>query len=115
MNMVPLVDLRAQYHSIKSEIDAAIARVLESCEFVLGQEVEGFEKEFATYCGAQHAIGVNSGTSALHLALLACRNWPGGRGDNCAFYLRSDGCSDPLRRRAACFCRYRPAVLIRWT
>jgi dTDP-4-amino-4,6-dideoxygalactose transaminase len=71
MNMVPLVDLRAQYHSIKSEIDAAIARVLESCEFVLGQEVEGFEKEFAAYCGAQHAIGVNSGTSALHLALLA--------------------------------------------
>jgi dTDP-4-amino-4,6-dideoxygalactose transaminase len=71
MSTVPFVDLKAQYQSIKSEIGAAIACVLESGEFVLGHEVEAFEKEFATYCGAQYAIGVNSGTSALHLALLA--------------------------------------------
>jgi len=69
--MVPFLDLKAQYRSIKPEIDAAIARVLESAQFVLGDEVAAFEKEFAAYSGAQHGIAVNSGTSALHLALLA--------------------------------------------
>ena len=68
---VPYLDLKAQYQSIKPEIDAAIARVLDSCQFVLGSEVAGFEQEFATYCGAAECIGLNSGTSALHLALLA--------------------------------------------
>jgi len=69
--MVPYLDLKAQYQSIKPEIDAAIARVLDSCQFVLGSEVAGFEQEFATYCGAAECIALNSGTSALHLALLA--------------------------------------------
>ena len=69
--MIPFVDLKAQYHSIKEEIDAAIARVLESSQFVLGDEVAAFEEEFAAYCGARYGIAVNSGTSALHLALLA--------------------------------------------
>ena len=69
--MVPFLDLKAQYHSIKPEIDAAVLGVLESSQFVLGHEVEAFENEFAAYCQANHAIGVNSGTSALHLALLA--------------------------------------------
>jgi dTDP-4-amino-4,6-dideoxygalactose transaminase len=69
--------LKAQYRSIKPEIDAAIARVLESSQFVLGEEVAAFEVEFAAYCQAQHAIGVNSGTSALHLALLAAGVGPG--------------------------------------
>jgi len=69
--MIPFVDLKAQYHSIKDEIDAAIARVLESSQFVLGNEVAAFEEEFAAYCGARYGIAVNSGTSALHLALLA--------------------------------------------
>jgi len=69
--MIPFIDLKAQYHSIKPEIDAAISRVLESSEFVLGKEVAAFEEEFARYCRVKHAIGVNSGTSALHLALLA--------------------------------------------
>lgn len=68
---VPYVDLKAQYRSIKSEIDQAVARVLESCQFVLGPEVSEFEKEFARYCGAADCIALNSGTSALHLALLA--------------------------------------------
>jgi dTDP-4-amino-4,6-dideoxygalactose transaminase len=75
--MIPFVDLKAQYHSIKPEIDAAIARVLESTQFVLGSEVAAFEEEFAAYCQAKHAIGLNSGTSALHLALLAAGIGPG--------------------------------------
>jgi dTDP-4-amino-4,6-dideoxygalactose transaminase len=69
--MIPFVDLKAQYHSIKGEIDAAVAHILENSQFVLGGEVAKFEEEFAAYCGASHGIGVNSGTSALHLALLA--------------------------------------------
>lgn len=75
--MIPFLDLKAQYHDIKPEIDAAVLGVLESGQFVLGQEVEAFENEFATYCQAKHAIGVNSGTSALHLALLAAGIGPG--------------------------------------
>jgi dTDP-4-amino-4,6-dideoxygalactose transaminase len=68
---VPYLDLKAQYHSIKPEIDAAIARVLDSCQFVLGSEVAAFERDFATYSGTTECIALNSGTSALHLALLA--------------------------------------------
>lgn len=74
---VPYLDLKAQYQSIKPEIDAAIARVLESCQFVLGPEVAGFEDEFAAYCGTAECIALNSGTSALHLALLAAGVGPG--------------------------------------
>jgi dTDP-4-amino-4,6-dideoxygalactose transaminase len=69
--MIPLVDLRAQYLDIKADIDAAIARVFESGQFVLGDEVAGFEREFAAYSGASEGIAVNTGTSALHLALIA--------------------------------------------
>lgn len=75
--MTPFVDLKAQYISIKDEIDAAIAEVLESCQFVLGEQVEAFESDFAGYCQVSHALGVNSGTSALHLALLAAGVQPG--------------------------------------
>lgn len=69
--MIPFVDLKAQYTGIKDEINAAIQGVLDTCQFTLGSEVAGFEEEFAAYCQAQYGIGVNSGTSALHLALLA--------------------------------------------
>ncbi len=69
--MIPFVDLKAQYQSIKPEVDAAVIRLLESAQFVLGSEVAAFEELFAAYCQASHAIGVNTGTSALHLALLA--------------------------------------------
>jgi dTDP-4-amino-4,6-dideoxygalactose transaminase len=69
--MIPLVDLRAQYLGIKRDVDAAMARVMETGQFVLGEEVEGFEREFAAYSGAAHGIALNSGTSALHLALMA--------------------------------------------
>ena len=75
--MIPLVDLKAQYHSIKSEIDAAITNVLESSQFILGSEVAAFEDEYAAYCRVKYAVGVNSGTSALHLALLAAGIGPG--------------------------------------
>src|SRR5579871_1832820 len=74
---VPYLDLKAQYHSIKPEIDSAIARVLESCQFVLGPEVSAFEQEFAAYCASAECIALNSGTSALHLALLAAGVGPG--------------------------------------
>lgn len=75
--MVPFIDLKAQYHSIKPEIDTAITQVLENSQFILGPEVVGFETEFADYCQTRFAIGVNSGTSALHLALLAAGIGPG--------------------------------------
>ncbi len=70
--MIPVFDLKDQYNAMKGEINEAVARVLESGWFILGQEVEAFEEEFATYCGLSHGIGVGSGTEALHLALLAC-------------------------------------------
>jgi len=75
--MIPLVDLRAQYLSIKSDIAAAIGRVLDTGQFVLGEEVEAFEQEFAAYQGASHGIALNTGTSALHLALIAAGVGPG--------------------------------------
>ena len=75
--MIPFVDLKAQYTSIKSEVDAAIAGVLESCQFTLGPEVARLEEEFAAYCQAPIGVGVNTGTSALHLALLAADIGPG--------------------------------------
>ncbi len=75
--MIPFLDLKAQYLSIKDEVGPAIQSVLESCEFSLGSEVIAFEKEFAAYSGASHGIGVNTGTSAIHLALLAANIGPG--------------------------------------
>jgi dTDP-4-amino-4,6-dideoxygalactose transaminase len=75
--MIPFLDLKAQYRSIKDEIDRALLGVLESAAFVLGAEVSRFEEQFASYQAAAHAIGVNSGTSALHLALLAAGVGPG--------------------------------------
>ena len=75
--MIPFLDLKAQYHSIKPEIDRAVIGVLESTQFVLGEHVASFERDFAAYCGTKHAVAVNSGTSALHLALLAAGAGPG--------------------------------------
>ena len=75
--MIPYLDLQAQYRSIKGEIDSAVLRVLDSTQYILGEEVAAFEREFAGYCQASQAIGVNSGTSALHLALLAAGIGPG--------------------------------------
>ena len=75
--MIPFGNLQAQYRSIKPEIDQAILGALETSQFILGPEVAAFEREFAAYCGAREGIGVNSGTSALHLALLAAGAGPG--------------------------------------
>ena len=75
--MIPFVDLKAQYASIRNEVNAAIQGVLDTCQFTLGSEVAAFESEFSTYCQATHGIGVNTGTSALHLALLAAGIGPG--------------------------------------
>ena len=74
---IPLVDLKAQYNSIKDEIDSAIHRALQQGQFILGPEVKAFEEEMASYCGTRFAVGVASGTDALHLALLACGIKPG--------------------------------------
>ena len=68
---IPMLDLSAQYKEIKPEIDGAVQRVLDSGWFVLGKECEAFEQEFAKYNGSKYAIGVGSGTEALHLALRA--------------------------------------------
>jgi dTDP-4-amino-4,6-dideoxygalactose transaminase len=76
-NVIPFVDLKAQYASIRTEVNAAIQGVLDSCQFTLGPEVAKFEQEFAAYCGASIGVGVNTGTSALHLALLAAGVGPG--------------------------------------
>src|SRR5687767_3310993 len=74
---VPILELRSQYLAYQAEFDAAIREVLEAGWFVLGRQGEAFEQEFAAYCGAAHAVGVGSGTEALHLALLACGVTPG--------------------------------------
>jgi dTDP-4-amino-4,6-dideoxygalactose transaminase len=75
--MIAFIDTGAQYRELKAEIDAAVGRVLESGQYILGREVAALEEEFAAYCGARHGVGVNSGTSALHLALLAAGAGPG--------------------------------------
>ncbi|MGQ9813577.1 MAG: DegT/DnrJ/EryC1/StrS family aminotransferase [Candidatus Roseilinea sp.] len=77
MNRIPLVDLKAQYQSIQADIDSAIRRVIETTAFINGPDVQSFEREFAEFCGAKHAIGVASGTAALQLAMLACGVGPG--------------------------------------
>ncbi|MCC7418329.1 MAG: DegT/DnrJ/EryC1/StrS family aminotransferase [Acidobacteria bacterium] len=74
---VPFLDLQAQHRALRPELDAALARVLDSGQFVLGDEVAAFERELASYCGAAHAVAVSSGTSALQLALIAAGVGPG--------------------------------------
>lgn len=74
---VPFLDLKAQYESLKYEINDAIQQVLDSCAFAGGPFVEAFEKQFAAYCGCEHCIGVGSGTDALWLSLLALGVGPG--------------------------------------
>lgn len=69
--MIPFLDLKAQHTEIRDEIDRAISGVIDNNQFILGKEVNLFEEEFADYCGAEHCIAVNCGTSALHLALLS--------------------------------------------
>lgn len=74
---VPFLDLKQQYQGIREEVLAAVSGVLDSAQYILGKEVAAFEEEFASYCGVPYAVAVNSGTSALHLALLAAGAGPG--------------------------------------
>jgi dTDP-4-amino-4,6-dideoxygalactose transaminase len=74
---VPFVDLGAQYRTIAAEIDEAVSKVIRETDFILGREVRLFEEEFARFCEVQYAIGVDSGTSALELALRAYDIGPG--------------------------------------
>ena len=74
---IPLLDLKAQYLTIKEEIDQAVLGVLDSCRFILGPEVKALEDEIASYCGTKHAVAVANGTDALVLALHACKIGPG--------------------------------------
>jgi len=74
---VPYLDVPAQIRSIRKEIDAAIARTIDNCSFCLGPEVAQFEKDFAKFCGAEHCVAMNCGTSALHVALLLFDIKPG--------------------------------------
>jgi dTDP-4-amino-4,6-dideoxygalactose transaminase len=75
--MIPLVDLQAQLRSLEAEVSAAWRRVLERHDFILGEDVRLFEAEFAQYCGVPYAVGVASGTDALHLACRALDIGPG--------------------------------------
>lgn len=74
---IPMIDPAAEYRALKSEIDAAVAAVLSSGRYVLGPEGEALERELAAFVGAAHGVGVNSGTDALHLALVAAGVGPG--------------------------------------
>ncbi|NOS89384.1 MAG: DegT/DnrJ/EryC1/StrS family aminotransferase [Methylococcaceae bacterium] len=69
--MIPMVNLKAQYAEIKAEVEQGLAETIDNCAFILGPNVQAFEQECAQYLGVKHAIGVASGTDALHLALIA--------------------------------------------
>ncbi|MBN1825961.1 MAG: DegT/DnrJ/EryC1/StrS family aminotransferase [Candidatus Eisenbacteria bacterium] len=74
---IPFVDLKAQYETIRDEIAGAIQEILDTTRFIGGPPVANFEKDFAEYVGARHCVGASSGTSALHLALIAADVGPG--------------------------------------
>jgi dTDP-4-amino-4,6-dideoxygalactose transaminase len=76
-DQIPYLDLPAQLRGIRKEIDAAIARTIDNCSFCLGPDVAQFEKDFAKFVGAEHCSGFNSGTSALHVAMLLLGVGPG--------------------------------------
>lgn len=74
---VPLVDLQAQHRALRDELDRAIQRVMDRCDFALGEDVVRFEEEFAAFCGTRYAVGVGSGLAALELSLRAFGIGPG--------------------------------------
>ena len=77
MNKIPFLDLKAQYQSIRHEILPALEAVCESCGFAQGPAAQAFEQEFAAYCGVKHCVSLNTGTSALHLAMRCLDIGPG--------------------------------------
>src|SRR5262249_50064735 len=74
---IPFLDLKPQHQALRHELQDALAAVLASSQFILGPAVERFEENFARYIGVRHCVGVNNGTSALHLALRALDIGPG--------------------------------------
>src|SRR5437868_1495300 len=74
---VPFIDFKEQYYTIKDEIESGLKKVFEKGNFILGEEEKNFEEEFARYCEVKYAVGVNSGTDALYLALAALDLGPG--------------------------------------
>lgn len=74
---IPLVDLKAQYAGIRGEVDAAIGRVVSNADFILGSEVDAFESDYSRYCETEHAVGLDSGLSALELGMRALGIGPG--------------------------------------
>ncbi len=74
---IPYLNLKAQIQPLREELDAAIRRVVDQCSFCLGPDTLQFEKDFARFCGVEHAVGFNSGTSALHVAMLLLDLKPG--------------------------------------
>ena len=74
---IPYLDLGAQMRPLRKELDAVIARTIDNCSFCLGPDVAQFEKDFARFIGAEHCVGFNSGTSALHVAMLLLGVGPG--------------------------------------
>src|SRR5512142_1829759 len=74
---IPLIDLTIQHRNLRNEINAAVQGVLDRADFILGQDVNKFEEEFAAYCGTKYAVGVDSGLSALEISLRAFGIGPG--------------------------------------
>ena len=108
---MPYLDLTRETASLREELDAAIARVLDSGHYILSDEVDRFESAFATACGVSHAVGVASGTDAITIALLAAGVGPGRRGDHCAEHVRPDDRRDRAGGRHAGARRRRPGDL----
>ena len=113
--MIPFLDLKAQYRSIKPEIDAAVLGVLESGQFVLGEEVAAFEREFAAYCGAKHAHRRQHRHERAAPGAARRRRRARRRGHHRAVHLRRHRRGDLLHRRAAGVRRHRSATRSRWT
>ncbi|MGD0745692.1 MAG: DegT/DnrJ/EryC1/StrS family aminotransferase, partial [Verrucomicrobiota bacterium] len=74
---IPYLDLPAQLRGVRKDLDAVIARTIDHCSFCLGPDVAQFEKDFARFAGAEHCVGFNSGTSALHVAMRLLGVGPG--------------------------------------
>jgi len=77
MNEIPILNLRSQHHAIRAELLTAVESVIDNGQYIMGPNVAAFENEFAHYLGIEHAVGLNSGTDALHLALRALDIGPG--------------------------------------
>jgi dTDP-4-amino-4,6-dideoxygalactose transaminase len=108
---VPLLDLREQNQNLRPEIEAALARVLDTNAFILGGEVAALEEELAAYCGVKHAIGCASGSDAILLALMAIDVGPGDEVITTPYSFFCDGQLDHASRGDAGVCRYRSGYL----